>query len=37
MWIKCDEIVETPKLFTLWASGYEKTEFMVEIVAPAGE
>jgi hypothetical protein len=37
MWLKCDEIVETPKLFTLWSSGYEKTEFMVEIVAPAGE
>ena len=37
MWLKCDEIVETPKLFTLWSSGYEETEFMVEIVAPAGE
>ena len=37
MWLKCDEIVETPKLFTLLASGYEKTEFMVDIVAPAGE
>lgn len=37
MWLKCDEIVEMPKLFTLWSSGYEETEFMVEIVAPAGE
>ncbi|MGR6836758.1 hypothetical protein [Syntrophomonas erecta] len=37
MWLKCDEIVETPKLFTLWSSGYEETELMVEIVAPAGE
>jgi hypothetical protein len=37
MWLKCDEIVETPKLFTLWSSGYGETEFMVEIVPPAGE
>jgi hypothetical protein len=37
MWLKCDEIVETPKLFALWSSGYGETEFMVEIVAPAGE
>lgn len=37
MWLKCDEIIETPKLFALWSSGYEETEFMVEIVAPAGE
>lgn len=37
MWLKCDEIIETPKLFTLWSSGYEETEFMVEIVAPAVE
>jgi hypothetical protein len=34
MWLKCDEIIETPKLFTLWSSGYDETEFMVEIVAP---
>ena len=34
MWLKCDEIIETPKLFTLWSTGYEETEFMVEIVAP---
>jgi hypothetical protein len=37
MWLKCDEIVEMPKLFTLWSSGFDETEFMVEIVAPAGE
>ncbi len=37
MWLKCDEIIETPKLFTLWSSGYEETEFMVEIVEPIEE
>lgn len=34
MWLKCDEIFETPKLFTLWTSGYKETEFIVEIVTP---
>ena len=37
MWLKCDEIIETPKLFTLWSSGYEESEFMVEIVRPEEE
>jgi hypothetical protein len=37
MWLKCDEIIETPKLFTLWSSGYEEIEFMVEIVEPIEE
>ena len=37
MWLKCDEVIETPKLFTLWSSGYEETEFMVEIVRPEEE
>jgi hypothetical protein len=37
MWLKCDEIVETPKLFTLWAPGFEETEFVVEIVKPGNE
>jgi hypothetical protein len=37
MWLKCDEITETPKLFTLWSSGYEEIELMVEIVEPVAE
>jgi hypothetical protein len=37
MWLKCDEIIETPKLFTLCSPGYEETEFMVEIVMPEEE
>lgn len=37
MWLKCDEITETPKLFTLWSSGYEEIELMVEIVDPVVE
>ena len=31
MWLKCDEIIDTPKLFTLWASGYCETTYMVII------
>ena len=34
MWLKCDEIIKTPKLFTLWSSGFEEAEFIVEIVKP---
>lgn len=37
MWLKCDEIADTPKIFTLWSSGFEETEFMVGIVTPEGE
>ena len=37
MWLKCDEIVETPKLFTLGSSGFKETEFIVEIVNPVDE
>jgi len=37
MWLKCDEITETPKLFMLWSSGYEEIELMVEIVDPVVE
>jgi hypothetical protein len=31
MWLKVDEILHTPKVFTLWASGYPKTAFTVVI------
>lgn len=31
MWLKIDEIVNTPKTFTLWASGYPKVTFTVVI------
>ena len=31
MWLKCDEIVNTPKIFTLWSSGYGENTYMVVI------
>ena len=31
MWLKCDEIIDTPKIFSLWASGYGETTCMVII------
>jgi hypothetical protein len=31
MWLKCDEIVSTPKVFTLLATGYPKATFTVVI------
>ena len=31
MWLKCDEIIDTPKIFSLWASGYGETTYMVII------
>jgi hypothetical protein len=34
MWLKCDEIVNTPKTFTLWASGYSEATFTVLIAEP---
>lgn len=34
MWLKCDEIVNTPKTFTLWASGYPEATFTVVITEP---
>lgn len=37
MWLKCDEIVNTPKVFTLWASGYLVTNFTVIISEPDEE
>ena len=37
MWLKCDEIVDTPKVFTLWASGYPEKTFTVVIAEPDEE
>ena len=37
MWLKCDEIVDTPKIFTLWASGYQEATFTVVISEPVEE
>jgi len=37
MWLKCDEIVNTTKTFTLWASGYPEATFTVVIVEPQEE
>jgi hypothetical protein len=37
MWLKCDEIVNTPKSFTLWSSGYLEATFTVVIVEPETE
>lgn len=37
MWLKCDEIVNTPKSFTLWSSGYPEATFTVVIVEPETE
>ena len=37
MWLKCDEIVNQPKSFTLWASGYPATAFSVVIAEPETE
>jgi len=34
MWLKCDEIVNTPKSFTLWSSGYPEATFTVVINEP---
>ncbi|KAF5065357.1 hypothetical protein DSECCO2_274590 [anaerobic digester metagenome] len=37
MWLKCDEIVNQPKVFTLWASGFPAAEFTVVIAEPETE
>ena len=37
MWLKCDEIINTPKAFTLWTSGYPEATFTVVIVEPEEE
>jgi hypothetical protein len=37
MWLKCDEIINTPKVFTLWASGYPEATFTVVIAEPEQE
>ena len=34
MWLKCDEIINTAKVFTLWASGYPEATFSVVITEP---
>ena len=37
MWLKCDEVINTPKVFTLWASGYPEATFTVVIAEPEEE
>ena len=37
MWLKCDEIINTPKVFTLWVSGYPEATFTVVIAEPEEE
>ena len=37
MWLKCNEIINTPKVFTLWASGYPEATFTVVIAEPEEE
>ena len=37
MWLKCDEIINTPKVFTLWVSGYPEATFTVVIEEPEEE
>ncbi len=37
MWLKCDEIINQPKSFTLWASGYPTAVFSVVIAEPETE
>ena len=37
MWLKCDEIINSPKVFTLWASGYPEETFTVVIAEPEEE
>ena len=37
MWLKCDEIVNQPKSFTLWSSGYPEATFTVVIAEPETE
>ena len=37
MWLKCDEIINMPKVFTLWASGYPEATFTVVIAEPEDE
>ena len=37
MWLKCDEIINTPKVFTLWSTGYPEETFTVVITKPVAE
>lgn len=34
LWVKADEVVSTPKVFTLDADGYKETEITVTVVTP---
>ena len=37
LWLKCDEVIQTPKVFTLTSPGYESKIFTVVIVEPETE
>lgn len=37
LWLKCDEVIQTPKVFTLTSPGYENKIFTVVIVEPEAE
>ena len=37
LWLKCDEVIQTPKVFTLTSPGYENKIFTVVIVSPKEE
>ncbi len=37
MWLKCDEISNIPKVFTLWSTGYPEETFTVVIAEPLAE
>jgi hypothetical protein len=37
MWLKCDEIANIPKVFTLWSTGYPEETFTVVITEPVAE
>jgi hypothetical protein len=37
LWLKCDEVIQTPKVFTLTSPGYENKIFTVVIVEPEVE
>ena len=37
MWLKCDEIVNIAKVFTLWSTGYPEETFTVVITEPVAE
>ena len=37
LWLKCDEVIQTPKVFTLTSPGYESKIYTVVIVEPEVE